>query len=104
MFDGRNCMGQAYQPDDLLFGAPLSCVMVSVVSPGVEVIGDVACLTPPLRASCYDVFDVSITALCWEAMLSEAAGNSLLLAAQEAPSVLLGAAIGQVFVNWARGV
>ncbi len=49
---------------------------------------------PSSRAS-YDVFDASVTAPRREAALSEAAHDSVLLAAQEAPSVLLRAAYGQ---------
>ncbi len=88
MFVENNRAGQASKPDDFLSGASLSCIMDDVVSSRMRVICDVARPIPPSRAS-YDVFDASVTAPRRKAALCKSAGNSVLLADQEAPSLLL---------------
>ncbi len=72
---------------------PLCCAMASVVSPGVGIVCNVACLIPPSRVSCYDVIDASITARRRDAMQSETACD-VVVVAERAPSVLLGALFG----------
>ncbi len=66
----RNRTGQAGKPDNLSSGAFLSCVMTGVVSPGVGMI-DVSRPILPSGASCYGVFDMSVTEPIREAALSD---------------------------------
>ncbi len=85
---------QAGEPDDFLSWGPLCCAMARVVSPRMGKICDVANPVPPSRTSYDNVIDASGTAPCREAALCKASGDCVLLAAQGAPSVLLGALFG----------
>ncbi len=94
-------MGHAGKPDDLSFGAFLCCVIADVVSPRMDVICDVACPISPSGTSC-DVIDASVTAPRREAALCKATGDSVLLAAQEEPSMLLGLPVNKLLLMIVR--